>query len=96
MKHPITGSQLSGNSYIPALLRNDFGGEYFPLLVRPKARCYCTTRDDSITSTICVDCARSWCYDFTLRFERTAAGRRLAEQLDITDYEMACKILRKR
>lgn len=94
MKNPLTGAQLSGHSYIRARLR-DGSEDWFPLLVRPKARCYCTTRDDSITSTVCHDCVQSWCYDFALTFWSTAAGRAMAEQLGL-DPLNACEELRKR
>lgn len=93
MKHPITGSQLSGHGYIKARLREELG--WFPLIVRPKEKCYCTTRDDSITSTVCRDCVASWCIDFVLVFYSTAAGRAMAEQLGLDPWT-ACEELRKR
>ncbi len=93
MRHPITGSQLSGHGYIKARLNEE--REWFPLIVRPKEKCYCTTRDESITSTVCHDCVASWCIDFTLAFHSTAAGRAMAEQLGL-DPLTACEVLRNR
>lgn len=80
MKHPITGSQLSGHGYVKARLKEEPKG-WFPLILRPVQRCYCTTRDEEITSTVCVECAESWTYDFEVTFETTAAGRWLAKNM---------------
>lgn len=68
--------QLSGNSYVSAILR----GEPIPKQL-PKIRVADERRCDHV-ETICVDCARTWEIDWQLNYERTAAGRRLRAVLD--------------
>lgn len=67
----VAEQQLSGNAYVPAVLRAEGGKRQKIKVSIPK---FCDH-----TSTVCPtpSCVESWSIDWDLLFKRTAGGRRL-------------------
>lgn len=97
MQNTLTGTQLSGGTYLRAKLRSDSPARknWFPLIIRQPWNCNCHNRDNTDPATVCTECVTSWSWDHDLAFDRTGGGRALAKKLNL-DPLTACVTLRYR
>jgi hypothetical protein len=70
MRYPT--QSISGMSYVPGRLTDHPGT--MPVLIRSPRRC-------DHTETVCTECVTEWQWDWTLVFDRTVGGRKLASAI---------------
>ena len=72
-------AQLSGYSYVPAMMKVDHPG------TKPDRIQVRTSRLCNHVAFVCSECLSVWEYDWTFFFDRTAGGRRLKAQAGRSD-----------
>ena len=95
------GSQLSGYTYVAAVLRSPDTvrqKNIVALIIRDRADCNTHPedgREQGDVPTICTECAESWSWDYDLMFFRTVGGRAMAQKMGL-DPMTAGEVLREK